>query len=75
MILKDFFIQEFVNGPKWPILTVGHSNSRKLLETKEKVAITDDLCLVVAGAGFEPRDLQVMSLASYRTALPRDKRV
>ena len=29
--------------------------------------------LMVAGVGFEPHDLQVMSLASYRTALPRDK--
>ena len=28
---------------------------------------------LVAGMGFEPHDLQVMSLASYRTALPRDK--
>ena len=27
---------------------------------------------LVAGVGFEPHDLQVMSLASYRTALPRD---
>ena len=26
---------------------------------------------LVAGVGFEPHDLQVMSLASYRTALPR----
>ena len=26
---------------------------------------------LVAGMGFEPHDLQVMSLASYRTALPR----
>ena len=29
------------------------------------------LVLLVAGMGFEPHDLQVMSLASYRTALPR----
>ena len=29
------------------------------------------LCLV-AGAGFEPHDLRVMSPTSYRTALPRD---
>ena len=28
---------------------------------------------MVAGVGFEPHDLQVMSLASYRTALPRDR--
>ena len=28
---------------------------------------------LVAGVGFEPHDLQVMSLASYRTALPRDR--
>ena len=28
--------------------------------------------LLVAGAGFEPLDLQVMSLTSYQTALPRD---
>ena len=27
---------------------------------------------VVAGTGFEPRDLQVMSLTSYQTAPPRD---
>ena len=27
---------------------------------------------MVAGAGLEPHDLQVMSLTSYRTALPRD---
>ena len=29
--------------------------------------------LVVAGAGFEPYDLRVMSPMSYQTALPRDK--
>ena len=28
--------------------------------------------IMVAGVGFEPHDLQVMSLTSYRTALPRD---
>ena len=29
--------------------------------------------LMVAGAGFEPYDLRVMSPMSYQTALPRDK--
>ena len=29
--------------------------------------------LLVAGAGFEPYDLRVMSPMSYQTALPRDK--
>ena len=29
------------------------------------------LLLLVAGMGLEPHDLQVMSLTSYRTALPR----
>ena len=29
-------------------------------------------CLMVAGAGFEPYDLRVMSPMSYQTALPRD---
>ncbi len=33
-----------------------------------------NFCLV-AGMGFEPHDLQVMSLASYRTALPRVRNV
>lgn len=28
---------------------------------------------MVAGAGFEPYDLRVMSPMSYQTALPRDK--
>ena len=28
---------------------------------------------MVAGAGFEPRDLRVMSPTSYLAALPRDK--
>ena len=27
---------------------------------------------LVAGVGFEPHDLRVMSPTSYRTALPRD---
>ena len=27
---------------------------------------------MVAGAGFEPHDLRVMSPTSYQTALPRD---
>ena len=78
--MKEFFSKqvflyiEFVNGQKWSILTVGHSNSHNRLETKEKVVISDDLCFfLVAGMGFEPHDLQVMSLASYRTALPRDR--
>ena len=31
------------------------------------------LMLMVAGAGFEPYDLRVMSPMSYQTALPRDK--
>ncbi len=29
---------------------------------------------MVAGAGFEPRDLRVMSPTSYLAALPRDKK-
>ena len=29
--------------------------------------------VMVAGAGFEPYDLRVMSPMSYQTALPRDK--
>ena len=30
------------------------------------------LFVVVAGMGFEPHDLRVMSPTSYQTALPRD---
>ena len=71
---KDFFVQEFVNLRKWLFFGFQHLNSRKCLETKEKVAFSDDLCFLVAGMGFEPHDLQVMSLASYRTALPRATR-
>ena len=51
---KDFFVQEFVNLRKWLFFGFQHLNSRKCLETKEKVAFSDDLCLVVGVAGFEP---------------------
>ena len=41
--------------------------------TKRKTAaICDCFLFVVAGAGFEPHDLRVMSPTSYRTAPPRD---
>lgn len=41
--------------------------------TKKKVGFIPTFFILVAGVGFEPHDLQVMSLASYRTALPCDK--
>ena len=45
-----------------------------LFSVKNKNAPTfGTFSFLVAGMGFEPHDLQVMSLASYRTALPRDK--
>ena len=46
----------------------------QLFVNKRKVVISDDLRLLVAGVGFEPHDLQVMSLTSYQTAPPRDKK-
>ena len=40
----------------------------------QKAPQWDAFCIIlVAGTGFEPRDLQVMSLTSYQTAPPRDK--
>ena len=51
---KDFLLQEFVNLQKWLFLAFQHSNPHKRLETKGKVAFSDDLCLVVGVAGFEP---------------------
>ncbi len=41
--------------------------------SKTKNAPKDVFILLVAGVGFEPHDLQVMSLTSYQTAPPRDK--
>ena len=32
-------------------------------------------CFLVAGVGFEPHDLRVMSPTSYQAALPRDMMV
>ena len=44
-----------------------------LTPTAEKKSPLRTTFLVVAGTGFEPRDLQVMSLTSYQTAPPRDQ--
>ena len=38
---------------------------------KKKNTLLVFIFLLVAGMGLEPHDLQVMSLTSYRTALPR----
>ena len=40
--------------------------------TKNSRFQTENGCFMVAGAGFEPHDLRVMSPTSYQTALPRD---
>ena len=45
------------------------SNPRK----NKNTPINGMFLFLVAGMGFEPHDLQVMSLTSYQTALPRDK--
>ncbi len=42
------------------------------IATKKKSKSQDLLFFLVAGAGFEPHDLRVMSPTSYRTAPPRD---
>ena len=51
---KDFLSQKFVNLENAYFFEFQHSDSHKRLETKEKVALSDDLCFLVAGAGFEP---------------------
>ena len=54
MKTKENLLQKFVNLQKWLFFDFQHANSHKRLETKEKVAFSDDLCLVVGVAGFEP---------------------
>ena len=45
----------------------------RVLRIQKKRKYKLPLLFVVAGVGFEPHDLQVMSLTSYRTAPSRDK--
>ena len=52
---------------------VGRSLQIPLTDETKKTSLSVGLFFMVAGVGFEPHDLQVMSLASYRTALPRDR--
>ena len=51
--------------------TSGSSTSSPIIN--KNAPINGTFFFMVAGVGFEPHDLQVMSLASYRTALPRVK--
>ena len=56
-----------------PLLTNGSSFTASS-KPIQKAPQWDAFCIIlVAGTGFEPRDLQVMSLTSYQTAPPRDK--
>ena len=48
-------------------------NSEKSEKCKKKKPLAR-LFFLVAGMGFEPHDLRVMSPTSYQTALPRDIR-
>ena len=41
-------------------------------KTKKEYPTNGGVFFLVAGMGFEPHDLRVMSPTSYRTALPRD---
>ena len=49
---KDFFVQKFVNLRKWLFFNFQHPNPHNTLETKEKVVLSNDFCLMVAGMGF-----------------------
>ncbi len=44
---KGFFSSRVRKFAKMAVFAFGHSNSYKRLEIKEKVAFSDDLCLVV----------------------------
>ena len=48
-------------------------NGHQYDKYRKKIRILTDTDLyLVAGVGFEPHDLRVMSPTSYQTALPRD---
>ena len=47
-------------------------SKRKPLEQKRKHPTRGCFLFLVAGMGFEPHDLRVMSPTSYQAALPRD---
>ena len=48
-------------------------NSKSTLKDKTKAHRVVCFCFMVAGVGFEPHDLRVMSPTSYQAALPRDR--
>lgn len=52
-----------------PVTSIHRTPALSLKKPPEKVAFL----VMGAGVGFEPHDLQVMSLTSYRTAPSRDK--
>lgn len=55
---------------------VGFKNQNEIRQSvneKNRRVIDLPVFLLGAGVGFEPHDLQVMSLTSYRTAPSRDR--
>ena len=63
--------QPFVHSNRWKNHAPRQCNrlAGKIRLTSKS---TENGCFMVAGAGFEPHDLRVMSPTSYQTALPRD---
>ena len=58
-------------GPKRDIALAEYHSVRSFLKTMPNTFVFGMICLV-AGAGFEPHDLRVMSPTSYQAAPPRD---
>ena len=66
------------NATPWPFHSLTHDLLRRsfgtepISEAKRKGSTLCYLFFLVAGMGFEPHDLRVMSPTSYQAALPRD---